>query len=99
MTKQERHARWMNAFRGRAKVRATIDGLPVDTTPTPSGWTGPDEADLKSDGVSLWKPVPPERWPYCLPDYHEICCLLHNQGLYCDCKASDASDTEHGEQP
>lgn len=37
-------------------------------------------------------------WPYGPPDHHEECCLLHETGGngYCDCKASDASDTEWG---
>lgn len=39
-----------------------------------------------------------EAWPYGPPDFHEDVCLLHgNGGLgFCDCKASDASDTEWG---
>jgi len=62
-------------------------------------WTGPHESDLKPGGSELRQPVPPERWPYGPPDYHETCCRLHKQGLFCDCKASDASDTEYGDAP
>jgi len=69
-------------------------------------WTGPHESDLKPDGTSLRGPVPPERWPYGPPNYHETCCRLYRMsdqsfegGLYCDCKASDASDTEYGDAP
>jgi hypothetical protein len=36
------------------------------------------------------------QWPYGPPDHHEECCLLHKGGGYCDCKASDASDSEFG---
>ena len=38
------------------------------------------------------------RWPYGQPDFHEECCQLHDfDGVgECDCKASDASDTEWG---
>jgi hypothetical protein len=38
-------------------------------------------------------------WPYGPPEKHEPCCRLHeNSGRgYCDCKASDASDTDCGE--
>lgn len=60
-------------------------------------WTGPHEDDLDTDGTLL-RPVPPERWPYGLPEHHEDCCVLHEGGLYCDCKASDHSDVEHGTQ-
>jgi hypothetical protein len=69
-------------------------------------WHGPNESDLKTDGVSLVGPVPDERWPYGPPSYHETCCRLHRMrdqsrtgGLYCDCKASEASDTEFGGAP
>lgn len=65
-----------------------------------TGWTGPDDDDLDASGIRLVRPVPPERWPYGPPSAHETCCMLHrghNGGLYCDCKASDASDDEWGE--
>lgn len=58
-------------------------------------WTGPIEGDQEADG-SLIQPVPPERWPYGPPAHHEGVCLLFENGLYCDCKASDSSDVEHG---
>lgn len=54
-------------------------------------WTGPRETDLRADGVTLIRPVPPDRWPYGPPEAHEDCCVLHSGGLFCDCKASDAS--------
>lgn len=60
-------------------------------------WTGPRESDLAADRVSLLRPVPPDRWPYGPPDFHEACCILHEDGLFCDCKASDASDDAWGD--
>lgn len=60
-------------------------------------WTGPRREDLFPDGVTLVRPVPPERWPYGPPEFHEDCCILRKDGLYCDCKASDAGDIEYGE--
>ncbi len=64
-----------------------------------ANWTGPHESDLAADGVSLRGPVPPERWPYCLPGEHQTCCLLHRMydpgrvsGFYCDCDASATDD-------
>ena len=60
----------------------------------PYRWTGPRPQDLS--GGELIRPVPPERWPFGPPAYHEKCCSLRSQELYCDCKASDASDTEWG---
>lgn len=64
-------------------------------------WTGPYEIDLAADRVSLRRRVPPERWPFGLPEAHEMCCTLWCGGLYCDCKASDASDDggDHGVSP
>ena len=62
----------------------------------PKRWTGPRDDDLSFDGVTLCRAVPPERWPYGPPDYHEACCRLHAGGLYCDCRASDAEDEEWG---
>lgn len=59
-------------------------------------WTGPREDDLGPDGVTLLRPVPGERWPYGPPSFHEACCRLFAAGLFCDCKASDASDDEWG---
>lgn len=35
-------------------------------------------------------------WPYGGWHYHEDCCNLKNGGDFCDCKASDANDTEWG---
>jgi len=64
---------------------------------THASWTGPRERDYAPDGVSLRAVVPPERWPFGPPDFHEDCCRLHAQGLFCDCKASDASDDEWGD--
>lgn len=59
-------------------------------------WTGPLSSDLAADGSTLRAPVPPARWPYGPPDHHETCCRLHDGGLFCDCKASDASDEMFG---
>ena len=59
-------------------------------------WTGPNANDLMPSGDKLCRPVPPERWPCGPPTAHEPCCRLHAQGLYCDCRASDASDLEWG---
>lgn len=51
-------------------------------------WTGPRETDLESDGATLLRPVPPERWPFCEPPEHDRFCNLHGGGLFCDCSAS-----------
>jgi hypothetical protein len=59
-------------------------------------WTGPLESDLRPNGYELVAPVPPERWPYGPPDHHEVCCVLHTGGLFCDCKASAADDDAWG---
>ncbi len=63
-----------------------------------SRWVGPLAGDLEpgSDDV-LVAVVPPERWPYGLPSFHEECCRLHAHGLFCDCAASAADGYEHGE--
>ncbi len=53
-------------------------------------WTGPLETDLAADGTTLLHVVPPERWPWGRPEYHEDSCLLHEGKLYCDCLASSA---------
>ncbi len=67
----------------------------------PRYWTGPTDDDLTTPGGSrLRAPVPPERWPYGPPEFHEDCCKLFGAfgpGLFCDCKASDASDDEWGD--
>lgn len=61
-------------------------------------WTGPHNADWANDDrTTLRAPVSPERWPYGRPEKHQPVCLLHSGGLFCDCAASDASDTEWGE--
>lgn len=64
-------------------------------------WTGPlddDLADGIEDGATLRHPVPEVRWPYGPPSAHEDGCRLFglNEPLYCDCKASDASDPDYG---
>ena len=59
-------------------------------------WTGPLESDTDEHG-KLLHPVPFERWPYGPPESHEQCCALFIGILHCDCKASDASDSEFGE--
>lgn len=61
-------------------------------------WTGPDEGDVDGESKTL-RDLPDDRWPYGPPDFHEACCLLQRRGIgvYCDCKASDASDVEWGE--
>lgn len=59
-------------------------------------WTGPAEGEMTPDGTKLLQSVPPERWPYGPPSHHERACVLFENKLYCDCKASDSSDTEHG---
>lgn len=63
-------------------------------------WTGPRDSDCTAESSpTLLHVVPPERWPYGPPDHHEDCCLLFSDGLYCDCKASDASDAHWGYTP
>lgn len=59
-------------------------------------WTGPRDSDLDQSMMKLRKPVPPERWPFGPPSFHEDACKLRKNGLFCDCKASDSSDTEWG---
>ena len=62
----------------------------------PLPWTGPTAEDLEPDGVTLRHHVPGHRWPYGPPKAHQECCQLFQSGLFCDCAASDASDTEWG---
>lgn len=45
---------------------------------------------------SIWKEDREREWPYGPPHMHEDCCVLRRGETYCDCKASDASDTEWG---
>lgn len=60
-------------------------------------WTGPLDGDLWLDGTAKNPPLPPERWPYGAPAYHEECCDLFAKGRFCDCSASAADDEEWGE--
>lgn len=63
-------------------------------------WTGPRDGDWSSIASgSLRAPVPPERWPYGPPSHHQRACSLFGRGLFCDCRASDASDVDHGATP
>lgn len=57
-------------------------------------WTGPQDGDLDAEGKTT-RDLPPTRWPYGPPEFHESCCCLFRggAGAYCDCKASDASDS------
>lgn len=69
----------------------------VGTKP-PLPWTGPRPNEIGPTGQLLF-PVPPERWPYGPPDFHQKSCTLFDhggEGLFCDCAASDASDVEWG---
>lgn len=60
-------------------------------------WTGPHRTDCQPGTKDqLLVPVPGERWPYGPPTHHQQACALHHGGLFCDCAASDASDTEWG---
>jgi len=63
-------------------------------------WEGPLPEELK-DGVDghLKAPVPAHRWPYGSPNMHELCCLLHQHGRYCDCKASANDEPDWGYSP
>lgn len=61
-------------------------------------WTGPRPGDLARDGSTLLRPVPPERWPYGPPDFHQVGCSLHGRGLFCDCEASAVDGIEWGEK-
>lgn len=64
-------------------------GAAADLAESRRGWRGPRPSDLREDGVTLRHAVPAYRWPFCIPDQHEICCLLHTpNGRYCDCDAS-----------
>lgn len=62
-------------------------------------WTGPRAEDWDPGQVCLRAPVPGSRWPYGPPCAHQGVCVLHTGGLYCDCAASDASDTAWGMPP
>lgn len=56
-------------------------------------WQGPLDSDWDSPGrTRLKQPVPMDRWPYGPPAAHEPHCHLFDNGLYCDCVASDTSD-------
>jgi hypothetical protein len=73
---------------------AAVHQPPID----PHRWTGPAPGDLEDAGLTwLVSPVPPERWPYGPPGHHQVGCGLFRAGLFCDCAASAADDTEHGE--
>ena len=50
-----------------------------------------DRASLIYGEIPLAEP-----WPYGDPIFHEDCCLLREGPNYCDCKASDVSDSEWG---
>jgi hypothetical protein len=55
-------------------------------------WTGPRDDDYQTPGGSHLKPnLPPERWPYGPLSFHQPCCRLFVDGLFCDCEASDES--------
>lgn len=58
----------------------------------PLRWTGPRDDDYQIPGGSQLKPnLPPERWPYGPPSWHQACCNMFTQGQFCDCEASDGS--------
>ena len=60
-------------------------------------WTGPNAEDWDAGKhTQLRAPVPGARWPYGPPPYHQPGCILHTGGLFCDCAASCADDTEWG---
>ena len=46
--------------------------------------------------LRLPEPIDGDSWPFGPPSFHETCCKLHLGAVYCDCKASDASDVEYG---
>jgi hypothetical protein len=65
-------------------------------------WIGPHEDEV-DHMARLTKPLPPERWPWGPPSWHEDSCLLHRdhdemfaigRHVYCDCMASDPSTEE-----
>lgn len=60
------------------------------TNPTAmrGAWTGPTLDDLDSDGMTLLRDVPPERWPFGKPADHELTCGLFRSALQCDCITS-----------
>ncbi|OHD25684.1 MAG: hypothetical protein A2Y38_00375 [Spirochaetes bacterium GWB1_59_5] len=60
-------------------------------------WHGPRVEDLELDGATVRaevRPLPPERWPYGLPEAHEDICDLFTWGRFCDCAASAADEDE-----
>jgi len=60
-----------------------------------SNWTGPHDGELDNLG-RLRVDLPADRWPFCDPDEHDICCLLRvrdgRAGSFCDCSASAADE-------
>lgn len=60
-------------------------------------WTGPKRGDVDPMAPDvLLVPVPGDRWPYGPPVRHQDICLLKSGGLFCDCAASAADDSEWG---
>lgn len=84
---------WLDHNFGSADVPEQMDLLACFRYEPPTSWTGPLPSDLDEQG-HLFRPVPPARWPFGPPEWHETCCVLREGGLYCDCKASAASDED-----
>lgn len=81
-------------IRGRCSYPSVCVGTSVPKKP----WTGPRPDEIDAIG-QLKHPVPPERWPYGPPDWHEPCCTLRTcVGVtFCDCKASSADVDDDGD--
>lgn len=71
----------------------TIARLPLEPS---TAWTGPGEQVDASGAWTGEMPIPGSLWPCGPPSYHQSGCGLHSGGRFCDCAASDASDTEWG---
>lgn len=67
-----------------------------DLPPIPVVWTGPRDDELAPDGTTLTRVVPPARWPFGPPEFHQDGCILFNGGLFCDCLASASDDLDWG---
>lgn len=57
-------------------------------------WTGPQDGDVDAFDEAIDPPLPPERWPYGPPEFHQSCCRLFGDGKLCDCAASSSNEED-----
>jgi hypothetical protein len=83
------------------KIATAYDEARVCLADEARRWTGPTDEDMAAIAALAPGEAPPVlprlHWPYGPPSAHELCCVLHVGRGYCDCKASDEGDVEHGE--